>query len=42
MQLYGVYILVMGVNGITEAFVMAKADEKTIRAMQKFLFLNSV
>jgi len=41
LQVYGIYIFTMGVNGVTEAFVMAKSDKQQLRKMQYTMTISS-
>lgn len=42
LQAYGIYIFTMGINGITEAFVMARSDKPQLQTMQKTMTISSV
>jgi oligosaccharide translocation protein RFT1 len=42
LQAYGVYIFTMGVNGVTEAFVMAKSNKDQLKKMQLTMTISSI
>jgi O-antigen/teichoic acid export membrane protein len=42
MRAYCVYTCFMAINGVSEAFIYAKADKKTLRKLQITLFLTSL
>ena len=42
LQAYSIYIFVMGINGVTEAFAMAKSDKETLKKMQYTMTASSV
>ena len=41
LQAYGLYIMAMGLNGVTEAFAMARSDKNTLRKMQYTMTVSS-
>mmetsp|Transcript_8101 Transcript_8101/g.7181 ORF Transcript_8101/g.7181 Transcript_8101/m.7181 type:complete len:270 (+) Transcript_8101:616-1425(+) len=41
LQVYGIYILSMAINGVTEAFVMARSDKAKLKKMQYTMTVSS-
>ena len=41
LRIYGFYILAMAINGVTEAFVMAKSDKNQLRKLQISMTISS-